>query len=112
MARSWQNIAQLAISIESVQDNEAFYEAIDDSLKSGPAEVITEGTWLDMLFYDLPANVTELRESFGASDTVIRSVVDSLCASLAPSFRSLVGNFRVGLSKSVSEAFHTGFIGS
>lgn len=41
----------------------------------------------------------------GARDSNIRSVVEYSCASIGPSFRSLVDNLRARLNKSVSEVF-------
>lgn len=40
-----------------------------------------------------------------ARGSVVRSVVDSLCATLGPSLRSLVENFLADLNKAVGEAF-------
>lgn len=47
-----------------------------------------------------------------ARDWLIQSIVEGSCASLKLSLRGTLENFRVGLNKSVNEAFHAGPIGA
>lgn len=56
--------------------------------------------------------VAGLEESLDARDAVIRSIVKDSCATLEPSLRGLIENFRADPDRSMSEAFCVGSTGS
>lgn len=69
-----------------------------------------KSSWLGQLLNSTRAKVIDLQKKLAARDIVVRSIVVDSCATLTPSFRSLVQNFRAGPFKSVSEAFRAGSI--
>lgn len=90
----------------------ASYEVSEENLRIELAAAKTESTRLSQAVDDIRANMVDVRECLGVKNTVIRSIVEDLCASRGPFLRSLAKNFRAGLKKSVSEAFCASFIGS
>lgn len=54
--------------------------------------------------------LVDLRELLGAEDSVIPFIFEDLCASLRPSLRSFVENFRVGLNEAVNVSLCAGSI--
>lgn len=81
-------------------------------MKRESAKATAESTRLGELFDGTRAQVVELRRAYAAKDDVVRSIVQDSCATLEPSFKRLVENFRVSLNKSLSATFRVRSIGA
>lgn len=105
-------IPQLKMSIKILEDNMAFYEANEQSLKSEHAAAKTESTWLGQSFDGVRAEVAYSQKRSGARDAVTRCIAEDSCAMLGPSIKSLVDDFCADLNKLVSETLRATSIGS
>lgn len=103
-------IAQLNMSIKSLEHCNAFYEASEESTKSELAASAKKNTRPGQLLNSSRAKMVSLQEKLAARDAVAISIVHDSWAMLGPSSRSQVVNCRAELTKSVSEAFLVGFI--
>lgn len=88
----------------------AFCETCKERLKSKLATATTESARLVQLFNSMCAELVVLREKLLAKDSVVTYIVEDLCATLGPSLMGLLDLFCYSLSRSVSEAFRSGFI--
>lgn len=74
-------------------------------MKEKLARVTAKSMQIGALLDSTLALVVELVKKQRAKDTAIKFVVIDSCATLRPSISCLIQNFRVGLNKSVGDAF-------
>lgn len=98
------------MSMKSLKDNLAFYEADEEDLKAKLAKAPEESTQLVEQFDSTLVKVADIREKLDAKEGVGGSGAQGSCKTLRQSLTGLVGKFLAALNKLVSKDFCDGSI--
>lgn len=83
-------VAPMKASIKVPEDNVAFYDTIEESLKEESTAAITTRIRLSQFYNSVLAKMADFQECFDARNTVFRSIVENACVTLGPLIMGLI----------------------